>query len=191
MQSQRSSDEKDRILNDKINKLQNQNEDKDRKFVEAQNMQRTLAEAQNAYNNLYHAVSTGQPLLEEEDEEEDEIQEEIPSTSIPHTSKDIPTPAPPSATPSFFEINTPSTLPKVDLPDFQPLSGDAKLETVIPDQRIKEADPIAFEPNGTIKAVRYWKTKAERKVSGSSTRPRAAFVWMTNCELATLAIIRR
>ena len=35
-------------------------------------MQLTLAEAQNAYNHLYHAVITGQPLLEEEDEEEEE-----------------------------------------------------------------------------------------------------------------------
>jgi len=170
MQSPRSSEEKDRILHEKINTLQKHNEETDCQFLEeTQKMQLSLAEAQNAYNNLYHAVSTGQPLLEEEDdEEEEEIQADIPSSSILNPSKEPATQAPPLATPTFFEIDTPRTLPKVNLPDFRPAGGDAKLEPVSPDQKMKEADVIGFEPIGSIKAVRYWNQKPREKYRGQS-----------------------
>ena len=74
---------------------------------------------------------------------------------FPTFSKESVPAAPPTATPSFFEINTPRTLPKVDLPNFQPAGGDAKLEPLNPDQKLKEADVVVFEPIGNIKAVRY------------------------------------
>jgi len=82
----------------------------------------------------------------------------------------------------LFDVSTPRTLPKVDLPEYHSAGGDAKPENVNPEIKVKEADTITFEPISGIKAVRYWKSKAKRTVSGSSTRPKAAFIWMTNCE---------
>ena len=131
-------------------------------------------EAQHAYNNLRYAYQMEPPLPDDEDEEEEEADEqEVPSSTLPTFSKE-PAPAPSSkAAPSMFEINTPRTVPKVSLPNIQVAGGDAKPEPVNPDQKVKEADVIVFEPIGNIKAVRYCKTKKpNEKHQGRQPDPR-------------------
>jgi len=157
VQSQRSFEDKDRILNERITQLQKLNEEKERHHLEEQQqLQQHLKEAQSAYNNLAHALQTGGPVLEDDDEELYEEED----VNQPSASSGLHKNAPPFVPhiPRFYDVGTPRTIPKVDLPETQNAGGDAKQENNT-DTKVKEADTITFESIQGIRAIRYWKTK--------------------------------